>query len=606
MRRRTAGHTFCKYLPKLFVVVITQHRSTLRPGEGVPRLWVDPIDPCRGIVRITQKVSESVGSRPPTGAAPPVGPPAVARGRSRRPANAVVALDAHLRVTAWNRAAERLYGLAAGEMLGTPFGEHVLCHPHPPIHRHGRRRPPDAIGLVSGAATHVVQGRSIRVQVSLMSFRRRGGARYFLAVIKDDAERLELAASLRERLDFEMLLSELSARFNRLSEDEVDGEIEAWLPRLVEMLGVDRSSFSELTPGGGLNVTHAYAAPGVVACPKGVADDAFPWLVREFTAGRSVTLSRVPDDLPEQAVEERRYMTTAGMKASIGIPVSIAGSLVCVLTFGSRHGPRAWSQEVVSRLKLAGDVFAHAIVRRHAKRRLEQKQQELAHVARVAAMGELASVIAHEIDQPLTAVVSNVEAVRYMLQAEGPDLGEADEGLKEAIDSALRISEIVKRERRLLRKSGGPPGLVDLNEAVREIVLFVRAEARQLGTKLVLELVPGLPAVPGDFVQLQQVALNLARNGLHAMKGQPPASRELTIRTTPGNEEVILSVSDCGPPVPESLLERMFEPFYTTKAEGLGMGLPISRSIIEAHRGRIWAARNPGGGLTVSVSLPRK
>jgi len=328
--------------------------------------------------------------------------------------------------------------------------------------------------------------------------------------------------------------------------------------------------------------------------------------VQEFSAGRSVILSRIPEDLPEQAVNERRSMIASGMKSGIGIPVTIAGSLVCVLMFGALRRPRNWSKEVVSRLNLAGDVFANAILRRQAKRRLEQKQQELAHVARVAAMGELASIIAHEIDQPLTAVVSNVEAVLHMLGTEDPDLPEADKWLEEAIDSAMRISEIVKRERRLLRKSDGEPGLVDLNEAVREIALFVRAEARQLGAKVALELVPGLPAVPGNFVQLQQVALNLARNGLQAMKGQPAASRELTIRTTAGIEEVTVSVTDGGPPVPDSLLERMFEPFYTTKSEGLGMGLPISKSIVEAHRGRIWGSRNPGGGLTMCVSLPRK
>jgi signal transduction histidine kinase len=515
-------------------------------------------------------------------------------------------LDARLRVTSWNRAAERLYGISAGVVLGTSFGDHIRCQPHPPLDTRGRQSAPRAIGLVSGPAIHVVKGHAIPVQVSLMSFRRRSGARYFLAVIKDDVERSELAASLREGLDFELFLSELSACFNRLSVEEVDGEIEAWLRRLVEMLGVDRSSFSQLTPGGGLKVTHAYAAPGFEPKPGGAEDGALPWLVREFTAGRPVALSRIPDDLPENAVNERRYMTATGMKAGIGIPVSIAGSLVCVLCVGSLHGPHPWSPEVVSRLTLAGDVFANAVARRESKQRLEQKQQELAHVARVAAMGELASVIAHEIDQPLTAVVSNVEAVRYMLQAEEPDLDEAEEGLKEAIDSALRISEIVKRERRLLRKSGGPPGLVDLNEIIREIALFVRAEARQLGAKVALELVPGLPSISGDFVQLQQVALNLARNGLHAMKGQPPASRELTIRTMPGNERVTFSVTDSGPPVPQSLLERMFEPFYTTKAEGLGMGLPISKSIVDAHRGRMWATRNPGGGVTVSVSLPRK
>jgi PAS domain S-box-containing protein len=515
-------------------------------------------------------------------------------------------LDAQFRVTGWNRAAERLYGIAAREVLGTRFGDLVSCLPHPPVHRHGRRRPAEVMGLVGGPATHVVHGRRIPVNVSLMAFRRRSGARHYLAVIKDDTERLELMASLRERLDFERFLSELSARFNRLSEEEVDGEIDVWLRRLVELLGVDRSAFAEVAPGGGLDVTHGYAVPGVQPYPRGIADAALPWLVREFCAGRPVLLSRIPDDLPEQAVNERRYMTASGMQAGIGIPISIGGCLVCVLTFGSVSSPRDWSDEVVCGLRLAGEVLGNAILRRQAKRRLEQKQQELAHVARVAAMGELASVIAHEIDQPLTAVVSNVEAVRYMLQSEEPDLDEAEEGLKEAIDSALRISEIVKRERRLLRKSGGPPGLVDLNEIIREIALFVRAEARQLGAKVALELVPGLPSISGDFVQLQQVALNLARNGLHAMKGQPPASRELTVRTTPGNEQVTFSVTDSGPPVPQSLLERMFEPFYTTKAEGLGMGLPISKSIVDAHRGRMWATRNPGGGLTVSVSLPRK
>jgi len=519
----------------------------------------------------------------------------------------VIVLDARLRVRSWNRAAELLYGLSADVVLGKPFEDFVSCDPHPVVRRRGRHCATEMIGLVDGPATHVVRsGRTLAVRVSLMVFRRRSGARHYVAVVTDDTEHAELAASLRERLEFETLLSDLSARFNRLSDEDVDGEIQTWLGRLVEMLGVDRGTFSELKAGGSLVVTHSYAVPGIEPYSPGPANVALPWLVQEFSAGRSVILSRIPEDLPDHAVNERRSMTASGMKSGIGIPVTIAGSLVCVLTFGAMRRPQTWSTEVVARLNLAGDVFANAILRRQAKQRLEQKQQELAHVARVAAMGELASIIAHEIDQPLTAVVSNVEAVLRMLDAEEPDLPEAGKWLEEAIDSAMRISEIVKRERRLLRKSDGEPGLVDLNEAVREIALFVRAEARQLGAKVALELVPGLPAVPGNFVQLQQVALNLARNGLQAMKGQPAASRELTIRTTAGIEEVTVSVSDGGPPVPDSLLERMFEPFYTTKSEGLGMGLPISKSIVEAHRGRIWGSRNPGGGLTMFVSLPRK
>jgi PAS domain S-box-containing protein len=559
------------------------------------------------VLRTTQKkVSEPASPSQPREAGLGVDAPGADASAPPQHDTVVVALDSLLRVTSWNRAAERLYGIAAADVVGMPFGDYVSCDPRPAVRRRGRRRPTEAIGLVDGPATHVAHsGRMVAVRVSLVTCRR-GGERHYLAVINDDTEYVELAASLRERLEFEMLLSELSARFNRLSEADVDGEIELWLGRLVEMLDVESSTFSELT-GGGLTVTHSYAVAGVEPYPRGVVGDgALPWLVQEYSAGRLVTLSRIPDDLPAHAVNERRHLTEYGVKAGIGIPVSIAGSLVCVLAFGAMRRPRAWSKELISRLNLAADVFAHAIMRRQSKQRLQQKQQELAHLGRVASMGELASVIAHEIDQPLTAVVSNVEAVRHMLQAEVPDLGEAEEGLKEAVDSAMRISEIVKRERRLLRKSDEGLGLVDLNEVVREIELFVRAEARQFGAKVALELVPGLPVVPGNPVQLQQVALNLARNGLQAMKGQPAATRALTIRTTAGTAEVTLSVTDHGPPVPESLLQLMFEPFYTTKPEGLGMGLPISKSIVDGHGGHVRATRNQGRGLTVSVSIPRK
>jgi C4-dicarboxylate-specific signal transduction histidine kinase len=261
---------------------------------------------------------------------------------------------------------------------------------------------------------------------------------------------------------------------------------------------------------------------------------------------------------------------------------------------------------VVSSLQLAGEVFANAIVRRQAKQRLEQNQRELAHLARAAALGELASVIAHELDQPLTAVVTNAEAVRHLLKASAPDRAEADDALCEIVHSAMTISGIIKREHRLLRKSDQGLEPTDLNDAVREVELFIRADARQRRAHVSFELSPGLPTVQADRVQLQQVVLNLARNGLQAMGDTPGARHELVIHTATETGEVTLSVKDCGPPVDGSVLERMFEPFYTTKANGLGMGLSISRSIIARHHGRIWATRNRGGGLTVNVSIPRK
>jgi PAS domain S-box-containing protein len=519
--------------------------------------------------------------------------------------DAVFALDAAMRVTSWNAAAERLYGVAAADAVGRPFSDHVSCHPSPAEHP-GNGRSPAPDGLANGPATHVVRsGLIIPVRVSLIAFRGTRRGRRYVALVQDDTEHLRLTASLRERLAFEMLLVELSSRFSRLTEEDVDGEIETWLRRLVQMLDVDRGCFAEVTPAG-LDISHSYAAAGVEAYPHGVADGALPWLVSEFRAGRTVMLSRIPDDLPAHAAEERRYMTETGMKAGIGIPIFIGDALVCVLSFVAFRQTRTWSNEVISRLHLAGDVFANAIARRQSKQRLDQKQLELAHLARVAAMGELASVIAHELDQPLTAVVTTADALRNMLRAEEPDLLEADEALTEVINSAMRVSEIVQRERRLLRKSGDRREPVDINEAVREVELFIRAEARQYGARVGLELLPGLPPVPADRVQLQQVVLNLARNGLQAMRAQPAPGRALTIRTAWTTGEVTLSVTDAGGPVEESLVERMFEPFYTTKAEGLGMGLSISKSIVESLRGRIWPTRNPGGGLTMHVSVPRK
>jgi C4-dicarboxylate-specific signal transduction histidine kinase len=216
----------------------------------------------------------------------------------------------------------------------------------------------------------------------------------------------------------------------------------------------------------------------------------------------------------------------------------------------------------------------------------------------------MASVIAHELDQPLTAIVSNAEAARYLIEQPEPDTREAVEALHDVIDSAMRAAQIIQRERRLLRKSPQTMEQIDLNETIREIELFLRAEAKHRSSRINMELTPGLLPISGDQVQLQQVLLNLARNGLQAMNQQPVELRQLTIDSGIRDGEVVVRVIDAGPPIDDATLQRMFEPFYTTKPSGLGMGLPISRSILDAHHARIWATRNPAGGVTMSVAFP--
>ena len=483
---------------------------------------------------LSVRIDEVLKSRDGNGAESIVSPASApgAQTSTGEAPNAVFALNADQEVTFWDGGAERLYGIDAGRASGRRFSDLVSCYPSPQQRPLESPRSLEAVGLTNGRAMHVVRDgrRNVPVTVSLVP-----GGRIrpteTLVIVRDDTPHLLLTRSLQERLEFEMLLSEMSARFSGLLEDQVDGEIQLWLRRLVEMLGVDRCCFSELLAGGGLAVTHSYAVPGIEPHPLGPVSKSLPWITRELAAGRTVVLTRLPDDLPEHALEERRVVRETGMKAVIGISVSIAGSLVCVLTFGAIRRPCSWPTEVIARLHLAGEVFANAIARRQSKQRLAQKQNELTHVGRVADMGKLAAVIAHELDQPLTAVVTNVEAVRAMLQAPGPDLAEADEALSDVIDSAMRISGIVERERRLLRKAQDPLQPVDLNDALREVELFIRAEARQYGARVGLELLSGLPPVLGDRVQLQQVALNLARNGLQAVREQPATHREVAIRT---------------------------------------------------------------------------
>jgi signal transduction histidine kinase len=409
-----------------------------------------------------------------------------------------------------------------------------------------------------------------------------------------------------EQLQFERLIVEISRRLINLPEDDVDAEVGLWLRRLVTFFDVDRSSFAQFTEDGRLLVTHSYAVRGIDHYPNGIANDRLPWIAEQLTAGHAVVLNEIPADLPDHAVAERQYMIASGMRAGIAVPVSVGQRLVCVLSLSSFRSPRIWPENLVTRLRLIGELFASAIARQHLKKQIAQKQLELTHLGRVAVMAELASVVAHELEQPLTAVVGNAQAIRTLLEQAQPDVVEADEALKDVIDAAMSVSEIVKRQRRLLRKSADlqiQP--IDLNELVRDVEFFIRAEAKQSGTKVLFELTPGIGETVGDAVQLQQVILNLARNGMQAMREQPREKRTLHIRTTSRHGEVIVSVVDSGPPIADAVLDKMFDPFYTTKASGLGMGLSISNSILESHHGRIWAGRNAGDGLTVQFAIPK-
>ncbi len=256
-------------------------------------------------------------------------------------------------------------------------------------------------------------------------------------------------------------------------------------------------------------------------------------------------------------------------------------------------------------------LIAMLLVQRARRQRAEDqaraRREELAHAQRVATMGELSASLAHEITQPLTAIVTNAHTARRLLPTSGAEGDELSEVLVDIAEDAKRAGSIVRRVRTLIRKQPGEHQPVDINTTVTEVTAILRQDIAHTDVSLQLRLAEGLPPVIGDAVQLQQVVLNLLVNACQAMAGVVDGARMLRIETAeskskPGSIE--LTVADTGPGVAGPELERMFEPFVSSKADGLGMGLSINRSIVAAHGGHIVATRNPDRGLTLHVTLP--
>jgi signal transduction histidine kinase len=240
--------------------------------------------------------------------------------------------------------------------------------------------------------------------------------------------------------------------------------------------------------------------------------------------------------------------------------------------------------------------------RRRAEQQSRQHLEQLAHVTRVSSMDEMASAMAHEINQPLSAIATFTQACLRLLARDPVDQAELVGAMQRVASEADRAGEIVRRIRRFVKNEPGQSIAVDLNFLVGEVIRLAQADARQSRVQLLTSLQPDLPKPAADPIQVQQVLLNLVRNAIEALNAAGSARREVTITTASGPKAVEVSVTDSGPGVAD--IERAFEPFYSTKAEGMGIGLAISRSIIEAHGGRLSGQSSPGHGATFRFTLP--
>jgi PAS domain S-box-containing protein len=293
-----------------------------------------------------------------------------------------------------------------------------------------------------------------------------------------------------------------------------------------------------------------------------------------------------------------------GFHSAFAFPILLDGEVIGVIDFVNRE-IRVPDEELIHVMATIGSQIGQFIERKRAENALLVAQAEIAHISRLTTMGELTASIAHEINQPLTGVVSSGNACLRYLANNVSDIEAARRAVERMIRDAMRASEVIKRIRALVTKSPAKRVQLDINEIVIETASLVRAELQRQNIALHTEFAKGLAPVIGDQIELQQVLLNLVMNAKEAMSAVDDHLLEITIRTEQiAPNEVLASVRDTGPGLDEAELDRMFEAFHTTKSTGMGMGLPISRSIIEAHGGRLWAKPNQPRGAVFQFTVP--
>ena len=336
--------------------------------------------------------------------------------------------------------------------------------------------------------------------------------------------------------------------------------------------------------------------PGIVANLRTVRSRGEATLNREFTA-------RLPSD-PDREL----HLMDFHFPIEVEGEVRAVGAVVLDITArkqaeeATREAYETVERKVQERTKELAEVNAALVAEVEETARL---REAIAHVTRASTMGELAASLAHELNQPLTAIVTNAATGRRLLSREGGNRDELPDIFSDIAADGFRAGEIIRHLRGLLKKGSRERLALDMTEVIREVIPLIRSDAVGKGVSLRSDLAAELPSILGDRIQLQQVVLNFIINGFDAMS-DVAGERALTVEASRGADgrHVQITVSDTGTGLDADLIDQVFEPYYTTKPQGMGMGLTINRSIVEAHGGRIWATANPDRGVTFAFTLP--
>ena len=412
-------------------------------------------------------------------------------------------------------------------------------------------------------------------------------------------------AALSEQSVFEALLADLAARFADVPAAATLAEVDRALARLVDFFGYDRCSYAEFgAPGGSLNILASAGAPGIAPTPKGEFGAQFSWWLGKLHAGRPVALPDLPRGLPSHAIAEARFCRRAGLRSHLAIPLRARGRVAAVLSFAGVRAKRHWPADAITRLTIIGEILAGAMARARSEEEAHELRSRLWHADRVARIGALTAAIAHEINQPLTAILSNAQAgLAHLVRGEAcPE--EMRDILEAVVRDDKRAAETIRTMRAFLRDHQSERSCIDLAAALREVLGLLAAELQRQGIRVEARLEPRC-WVMADKIQIEQVALNLLLNAAGAMEASPRAQRRLRLSAARiGGGKVAVEVRDAGIGIAAQDIQAVFEPFWTTRKDGLGLGLAICRSIVEAHDGTIGVTPNAGRGVTFRFELP--
>jgi len=313
----------------------------------------------------------------------------------------------------------------------------------------------------------------------------------------------------------------------------------------------------------------------------------------------------IPDVVHDTNFPHASVAASEGLHAAFAFPILLGGDVLGVMEFFS-HDIRQPEQELLNMMATLGSQIGQFIERKRAETALHRARTELAHVTRVATLGEMTASIAHEINQPLSGVITNANASLRWLALVTPNLDETREAVGRIIRDGNRARDVIRRIRALVKKGDTERTPLDINEAIEEVVGLAHSEIQKSCVELTMHLARGLPRVLGDRIQLQQVILNLMMNGIEAMTSVNDRSREMLITSSPHeSDKVLVAVHDTGIGIDSQNLEKIFDTFYTTKPQGMGMGLAICRSIVEDHGGRLWVVSSEGPGATFQFTVLR-